>query len=337
MSGGNVGAAPHVGEIERDEAVVDEVVQPHRTALRPVQDGVGNAVADAERPAVGLHHGPVAGLVDAKPHAQHGAGRGIGPGRARHRLYRVGLPRHVFARGFRHLAGALGRDRPLLARIAVEQGIARPAARHPGQPPGQADRIENAGVEAERPHRRDQMRGVAHQEHAIPPPLRRDAVVDAVDDGVEDFHLVDRTDETQHLVAEFLRASAPEPRRPADRGSASSAAGAPGSSIPAGRRNRRDTDSRADWPRRDRPSRRPAGNARRTIRLRRRRRAARAPCCARRRRPADRSPRRHGCRRASRSSRPRRRRSVETTSGDAADGAHRAGADRWHRCRIGSR
>ena len=153
-----------------------------------VQGGVGDAVADAERPAIGLDHRPVAGLVDAKPHAQHGPGQRIGPGRARHRLHRVGLPGHVFARGFRHLAGAFGGDRPLLARIAVEQGVAGPAPRHPGQPPGQADRIENAGVEAERPHRRDQVRGVAHQEHAIPPPLRRDAVVNAVDDGVEDFH-----------------------------------------------------------------------------------------------------------------------------------------------------
>src|SRR3954452_12136494 len=59
---GNVGAASNVGEIERDEAVLEEIMQPQRAALRSVQDGVGNAVADTERPAVGLDHGPVAGV-----------------------------------------------------------------------------------------------------------------------------------------------------------------------------------------------------------------------------------------------------------------------------------
>jgi hypothetical protein len=50
------------------------------------------------------------------------------------------------------------------------------------------------------------MRGVAHQKYAIPPPLRRDAVVNAINDGVEDFHLVDGTDETNDLVAKLVRA-----------------------------------------------------------------------------------------------------------------------------------
>src|SRR6478736_10220550 len=35
---GNVGAASNVGEIERDEAVVEEIMQPQRAALRSVQD-----------------------------------------------------------------------------------------------------------------------------------------------------------------------------------------------------------------------------------------------------------------------------------------------------------
>src|SRR5260370_7365305 len=47
------------------------------------------------------------------------------------------------------------------------------------------------------------MRGIAHEEHAIAAPLRRDAMMDAVDDGVEDFHLVDGTDEANDLRAEF--------------------------------------------------------------------------------------------------------------------------------------
>jgi hypothetical protein len=61
----------------------------------------------------------------------------------------------------------------------------------------------DSGIEAERPHRRDQMRGVAHQEHAIAPPLARDAMVDAVDDGVEDLELIDRANEANDLGAEL--------------------------------------------------------------------------------------------------------------------------------------
>ncbi len=98
-------------------------------------------------------------------------------------------PEHVFARGLRHFAGAMRGHGPLLARIAIEQRRIGPAARHPGQPPRQVDRVEHAGVEAERPHRRDQMRGVAHQEHAALAPLRRDAMMDAIDDGVDDFEI----------------------------------------------------------------------------------------------------------------------------------------------------
>src|SRR5262249_34449964 len=113
------------------------------------------------------------------------------------------VSRHVLARGARHLAGAFGGDRPLLARVAVKQRVARPSPRHPGKPPRQADRIENSGVEAERPGRRDQMRGIAHEKHAIAAPLRRHAVMNAVDDGVEDFHLLDGTDEANDLRAEI--------------------------------------------------------------------------------------------------------------------------------------
>src|SRR6516225_3412988 len=69
--------------------------------------------------------------------------------------------------------------------------------------PGQADRVQNSGVEAQRPHRRDQMRGIAHEEHAIASPLRRHPMMNAVDDGVEDFHLVDWTDGANDLRAEF--------------------------------------------------------------------------------------------------------------------------------------
>jgi len=201
--GGNVGAPPHVGEIERHEAVVDKIVQTNRTAVACVQDGVGNAIAGAEGPAVGLDHRPVAGGIDAESHSQHGSRRGIGPRRARHGLHRCSLPGHVLVRRLRHLAGPFGGHGSLLARIAVEQGIARPSPRHPGQPPGQADRIQNSGVEAERPHRRDQMRGIAHEEHAVAAPLRRHAMMNAVDDGVEDLHLVDGTDEANDLRAEF--------------------------------------------------------------------------------------------------------------------------------------
>ena len=52
--GGNVGAPPHVGEIERHETVVDKIMQANRTAVACVQDAVGDAIADAEGPAVGL-------------------------------------------------------------------------------------------------------------------------------------------------------------------------------------------------------------------------------------------------------------------------------------------
>src|SRR5262245_43121977 len=202
---GDGGATPHVGEIECDEAVVDEIVQADAAPVGPVQERVGNAVADPKRPAVGLDHGPVASVVDAEPHTQHGPRRSIGPGRARHRLHRGGLTGHVFARRLRHFAGAFGGHRSLLARVSVEQAIARPSARHPGEPPGQADGIENSGIETKRPHRRDQMRGIAHEKHAIVPPLARDAMVNAVDDGVEDLHLVDGADEADDLGAELCR------------------------------------------------------------------------------------------------------------------------------------
>ena len=306
-------------------------MQPQRTALRSVQCSVGNAVADAERPAVGLDHGPVAGVVNSESHPQHGPGRGIGPCRPRHRLYLVGLSRHVFARGFRHLAGALGGHRPLLARIAVEQGIARPAPRHPGHPPGQADRIENSGVEAERPHRRNQMCGIAHQEHPIPPPLRRDAVVDAIDDGVEDFHLVDRTDETDHLVAEFVRARLRNPGgqriektpavRLADQDHPFLRVGEIGEIRVVARIGHVEIDFHIDQQathigqfafhgdaelRAHRAAPTVAGQEVRALDV--------TVAVGR-----------------LETLRPRHRRSVETTSGDAADGAHRAGADRWHR------
>src|SRR4029077_20395745 len=109
----------------------------------------------------------------------------------------------MYLRAARPLARALGGDRPLLASVAVEERIARPSPRHPGQPPRQADRIENSGIEAERPGRRDQMRGIAHEEHAALAPLRRHAVVNAVDDGVEDFQLLDGADESGDLLAEI--------------------------------------------------------------------------------------------------------------------------------------
>src|SRR5215831_20310229 len=47
------------------------------------------------------------------------------------------------------------------------------------------------------------MRGITHEEHAMLAPLRRDAMMNAVDDGVEDFHLVDWTDEANDLLAEL--------------------------------------------------------------------------------------------------------------------------------------
>ena len=47
------------------------------------------------------------------------------------------------------------------------------------------------------------MRGITHQEHAVAAPLARDAMVDAVDDGVEDLQVVDGTDEANDLLAEL--------------------------------------------------------------------------------------------------------------------------------------
>ena len=197
-------AAAHIGEIERDEGIVGEIVQPHRPAVAGMQHHVRHALADPQRAKLGAHHRPVAGLIDVEPHAQHGAGQRIGQRAAGHRAHRVVLAEHVFARGFRHLARAHRRDRALLARIAVEQGRIGQAARHPGQPPRQADGVENAGIQAERPHRRDQMRGIAHQEDAAAPPFGRDAVMDAIDDGVDDLHVLHRADEAQDLLAELL-------------------------------------------------------------------------------------------------------------------------------------
>src|SRR5262249_23628728 len=47
------------------------------------------------------------------------------------------------------------------------------------------------------------MGGIAHEEHAMAAPLRRHAMMNAVDDGVENFHLVDGTDEANDLRAEL--------------------------------------------------------------------------------------------------------------------------------------
>ena len=153
----------------------------------------------------------------------------------------------------------------LLARIAVEQGLIGPAARDPGEPPRQVDGVENAGVEPERPHRRDQMRRVAHQEHATAPPLGSDAMMDAIDDGVEDFDVVHRADEAQDLLAEFL------PRR-LGQAAAQRKQEAPAMRLAhqdhpllSDRRNRRGRDSRAGFGHRGRPSRRPGASARRAI------------------------------------------------------------------------
>jgi hypothetical protein len=56
-------------KIERHEAVVDEIVQANRTAVAGVQDGVRDAIADAEWPAIGLDHRPVARCIDAESHS----------------------------------------------------------------------------------------------------------------------------------------------------------------------------------------------------------------------------------------------------------------------------
>src|SRR5262249_9126921 len=40
--GGNGRSPPHIGEVERDEAVVDEVVQANGTAIGPVQERIWN-------------------------------------------------------------------------------------------------------------------------------------------------------------------------------------------------------------------------------------------------------------------------------------------------------
>src|SRR5262249_58929708 len=64
-------------------------------------------------------------------------------------------------------------------------------------------RIENSGIETERPHRRDQMRGITHEKSTIVAPLRRHAMVNAVNDGIEDLHLIDGADEVNDSFAEL--------------------------------------------------------------------------------------------------------------------------------------
>ncbi len=53
-------------------------------------------------------------------------------------------------------------------------------------------------------HRGDEVRGISHQEGSPRTPSRGDAVMDAVDDGAEDFEIVHGTDELQHLLPEFV-------------------------------------------------------------------------------------------------------------------------------------
>ena len=79
---------------------------------------------------------------------------------------------------------------PASARARTHPGCRRPpscaAAR---QPPAQIRAVERPSVDAERPHRRDQVGCVAHQENAAAAPFARHAVMHTVCDLAQNLHL----------------------------------------------------------------------------------------------------------------------------------------------------
>ena len=74
------------------------------------------------------------------------------------------------------VAGVALRQRLPLGLVAVEQRRAAPAFQHRGELPAEIDRILDRGVVAKPAGRREQMRGVAAEEHAAAPELSATSV-----------------------------------------------------------------------------------------------------------------------------------------------------------------
>ncbi len=182
----------------------------HRPSGGAVELIVRHAVADSQWLRLGLrsHHCPVAGALHVEPDAQQGAGIGVAPiegGGAAVRGAPAGAAHlHLLPRGLGHPAGAVDRDRAQFTFVAVDQRRVRPAAQYPGQPPRKIGSIEDPGVQPQRPHRRDQMGRIAHQQRAIDPPAFGDPMMDLIGDTAEDPHPIDRADEAEDLFAQRL-------------------------------------------------------------------------------------------------------------------------------------
>ena len=137
-------------------------------------------------------------------YTEQATGVGVRPVVLGHRDRTLGTTRHVKASSLSDLTRAVDRHRALLALVAVDQGVVGPASQHPVQAPGQVGHVQRAGGDAQPPHRGDQVRGVAHEEHTPFAPAAGDAMVHAIDDLVDHLHLVHVANEGQRLLQELV-------------------------------------------------------------------------------------------------------------------------------------
>ena len=174
--------------------------------LRREQRQVRYSITNAHRHRLGAmdHHRPITIVVDVEAHAQQAARHGDTPVAAGHRLNDAAATLHVGSSCLGHLARALNCHRRLLSRVPLEQLVVGPTARHERDAPRQVARIQHTGVEAQRPHRRDEVCGITHQEDATLLPRLRHPMVHRVDVGTQNAHVTDVADEASGPVGHLL-------------------------------------------------------------------------------------------------------------------------------------
>src|SRR5688572_27770333 len=81
----------------------------------------------------------------------------------------------------RHGLHLLDRGGAALAYVKLEQRLLGLAVPHPRELVGEVDRVVDAAIQAEAAERIVEVRRVAGEEHAAAPPVRGDALMDAID------------------------------------------------------------------------------------------------------------------------------------------------------------
>ena len=167
------------------------------------QSGIRSPGAQLGLPLL-LHHRPIATAVYVEPHPEHGARAGVGPRVGSDIRGVIALLADVAPGRLRHLPGPQQRNRLLLALVGIEHAFVGPAAQVPGKTPAQVRAVEQPGIDPERPHRRDEVGSVAHEEHAFSTPLIGDAVMDLVGHLADHAYVLCLADERQDLVAQLF-------------------------------------------------------------------------------------------------------------------------------------